>query len=635
MSLEMAYVEIVGLKPDLLVAVELLGQLGVIEIDRRGEGAGLALPPLAADPATLRTHEVTLLQLSQINGLIETLGVRNVVNLTQGEQHDPSPAEIETLTAQVQEITLRRSTLKSEFELLPRFESTIRKLLPLLPPGSRQPDSALLGLLASVAHAEHLESLREHIQQLTDRQSVLVSGRIDEKTYAMLLVTPAVHAETISALLTREDVARLRLPSQFESESLDTAIQSLRQRLGEIPQQIADLDREIDSIAARSGGVLVRVHDGLQDRLETFEVLSQLSQTEMAFVITGWVPTRAISAVEAALHEEIGLQVVVHAVPMTRDLQKHAPVALANLRAVRPFETLTNLYSPPAYRAIDPSGLMALFLPLFFGMMLGDIGYGILLLFLSLLVRRWLKPGSLRDIASVLAMGSVWGILFGLLFGEFFGTLGTTLGLHPLWFDRAEPEHLVDLLLLAIGTGAAHIALGLVIGLIESIREHDRHHLLERSGRLLGLISLFLLAGILAERLPDTLRTPAFAGLIVAMVLLAASIGRVGIVVAPLELIGLVGNVLSYLRIAAIGLASVYLAIVANEIAGKIGSLITGIIIAVLLHALNLMLGAFGPMIHSLRLHYVEFFRNFYIGGGRMFRPFRLHTSLQRSDHIE
>jgi V/A-type H+-transporting ATPase subunit I len=96
-----------------------------------------------------------------------------------------------------------------------------------------------------------------------------------------------------------------------------------------------------------------------------------------------------------------------------------------------------------------------------------------------------------------------------------------------------------------------------------------------------------------------------------------------GLLVGPIEFLGLIGNILSYLRIAAIGLASVYLAQVANEFAGVMGSLVVGIMIAVLIHALNLALGVFSPTIHSLRLHYVEFFRKFYEGGGRPYQPFR------------
>src|SRR5690606_20980931 len=143
-----------------------------------------------------------------------------------------------------------------------------------------------------------------------------------------------------------------------------------------------------------------------------------------------------------------------------------------------------------------------------------------------------------------------------------------------------------------------------------------RSHLLERGGMLLGLVSLFLLAASLTNYLPPAFLTPAIAGVIVGVVVLGSSLGWLGLIMGPIEFIGLIGNVLSYLRIAAIGLASVYLAKVANDVAGMAGSIIVGILIAVLVHALNVALAAFSPTIHSLRLHYVEFFRKFYESGG-------------------
>ena len=169
--------------------------------------------------------------------------------------------------------------------------------------------------------------------------------------------------------------------------------------------------------------------------------------------------------------------------------------------------------------------------------------------------------------------------------------------------------------------------LGLIIGVWEAFVERERHHLLERGGMLLGLVSLFFLIATLAEVLPQDFKTPAIAGMILGIVLIGASLGWIGFLMGPIEFISLIGNILSYLRIAAIGLASVYLAKVANDTAGMVGNLVVGIIVAGLLHALNLVLGAFSPTIHSLRLHYVEFFRKFYEGGGRSYKPFRSRLS--------
>ena len=178
--------------------------------------------------------------------------------------------------------------------------------------------------------------------------------------------------------------------------------------------------------------------------------------------------------------------------------------------------------------------------------------------------------------------------------------------------------------------GAVHISLGLILGVWEAIKDRSRSHLLERGGMLVGLIGLFMIVSILTHLLPDGFMNVAIAVTIVGIVLLSVSLGYLGIVMGSIEFVTLIGNVLSYLRIAAIGLASVYLAKVANEVAGIAGNVIVGVILAVLIHALNLVLGMFSPTLHSLRLHYVEFFRKFYEGGGRPYQPYRGRMDIAR-----
>jgi V/A-type H+-transporting ATPase subunit I len=121
--------------------------------------------------------------------------------------------------------------------------------------------------------------------------------------------------------------------------------------------------------------------------------------------------------------------------------------------------------------------------------------------------------------------------------------------------------------------------------------------------------------------LPAGAITPAVAAVVVGLVLMMAAQGTMGLLMGPLELIGALSNILSYLRIAAVGLASAYLAIVANQFA-TVGPVWFGVVIAAFFHALNLALAGFSPMIQAMRLHYVEFFSKFYSGGGRAFRAF-------------
>jgi V/A-type H+-transporting ATPase subunit I len=336
----------------------------------------------------------------------------------------------------------------------------------------------------------------------------------------------------------------------------------------------------------------------------------------------GWTPNKKLQELQKTLTDEVGEQVFVEELPIADEIKQKAPIILENPQAVRPFERLVHLLASPTYEGLDPTWLIAIFFPVIFGMILGDAGYGVVLLGICLLLMRRFKAGFVTDLIKILAYGSGWSIVFGILYGELFGTLGEELGMHPILFHRAG-ENVSSLLILSLGVGVAHITLGLILGVWTAIQEKSRSELLERGGMLVGLIALLVLTGVVAGFLPDGLMTTAIAGILVGVAILGSSMGWLGILIGPIEFISLIGNVLSYLRIAAIGLASVYLAKVANDLGGTLGSIIVGVLIAVLIHGLNIVLGAFSPSIHSLRLHYVEFFRKFYEGGGRRFEPYK------------
>jgi V/A-type H+/Na+-transporting ATPase subunit I len=165
--------------------------------------------------------------------------------------------------------------------------------------------------------------------------------------------------------------------------------------------------------------------------------------------------------------------------------------------------------------------------------------------------------------------------------------------------------------------------LGQLLGLLQSARARRTVELVNRFGSLLALGGVLVLAGVAADRVPGGTLAGLGAGGVVAVgvVLLISGRGALGLVMGPLELVGTLGNVLSYLRLAAVGLASTYLATVANELS-VIAPIWLGVFIGMFFHALNLGLASFSPMIQALRLHYVEFFSKFYEGGGKPFRPF-------------
>jgi len=176
---------------------------------------------------------------------------------------------------------------------------------------------------------------------------------------------------------------------------------------------------------------------------------------------------------------------------------------------------------------------------------------------------------------------------------------------------------------MAIAVGVGHILLGLLIGMWNALVHKSRNHFMEKAGTFIGLLGILFLAGSLTKILPNGFYLAGWIVLVVGLISLSFSMGGTGVIMGPIEFVGVIGNILSYLRLAALGLASVFLAKVANDLSDIGGSMVAGLIIAVLIHALNLIMGMLSPTIQSLRLQYVEFFRKFYEGGQSSFTPFR------------
>jgi V/A-type H+-transporting ATPase subunit I len=206
-------------------------------------------------------------------------------------------------------------------------------------------------------------------------------------------------------------------------------------------------------------------------------------------------------------------------------------------------------------------------------------------------------------------------VLFGVLFGELFGTLGRPFGMRPLGFDRADA--ILPFLALAVALGVVHVVLGLVLAVVTAWRGGHRREAMGRSAAAL-MVVLTALALLAAFRvLPEGLFTPFSIATLVAFMVLVAMEG----VIAVVEVLSTFAHVLSYARIMALGTASLMLAMVANEMAGAMGSVLVGVLFALLFHLVNFAIGVFSPTIHALRLHYVEFFGTFFSPGGTPYAP--------------
>jgi V/A-type H+-transporting ATPase subunit I len=303
---------------------------------------------------------------------------------------------------------------------------------------------------------------------------------------------------------------------------------------------------------------------------------------------------------------------------LQEDLER-VPVMLRNPSYFRPFELFVRLLPLPSYTSLDPTPFIAIFFPIFFGMILGDAGYGLILLITSIVLRRQFSgKKTFRDGARILFISSVYTIFFGILYGEFFGDLPQRFfGIEPVCVERRTA--VIPMLYFTLTVGVLHVLFGLFLGIITAFKKRTKKEALFKFLSILLIFCLILILASFFDVFPAVISQP----LIIAILLLSPLVLFAGGLLAPLELLKSVGNIISYIRIMAIGLTSVLLAFMANHIAGLTGNIVIGIVVAGMLHLLNIILGVFSPSIHALRLHYVEFFSKFLEHGGKEFHPLK------------
>lgn len=618
MLVSLSRLEVVGLRPRLDDTLAVLQELRVAEVVTLEEGRGL--PEEIVD---------LIARVDAVCALAPEWPVRNA-GYDDAEAFDDAVLHtvLDRIEPQVAAILAHQEELRSEGEMLPRYIDALDALTPLVPELSQLDDRQLTNLgLASVALV--LDDPDGRIVAELSRQLALLLGRghlmvtsaatVDGPVGCMLVIRRRNVAD-VNALLGTERIVQVGVPAAYAGRSLRSTIQAMRERRAGLPDERERLQGELAATIAPVVGSLRATACVLRAREERAEAARHADLTSRTFVLRLWVPADQTEMVERELTQRLDSAVAVERLGGDEP-SDDGPVLLRNRPAWQPFQRLVGFLSWPARDGVDPTGLVAVVLPFFFGVMVGDVAYGAALVAISWWIRRrWSAHATVAELGRVLTLGGWWAVLFGVLYGEALGSLGHHLGMPALWFYRGGPEALEPLLLFAVAIGLVHVVLGLVLGLWTAARGHHGRRIAEKTGTLLVLTGLVGLAGVAAAILPATLLLPAAGTLTVGVAVACASQGALGLLLGPLELLGTLGNILSYLRLAAVGLASTYLAEVANQL-GAEAPLLLGIVVAAFFHSLNLALAAFSPMIQTLRLHYVEFFTQFHEGGGRLFAP--------------
>ena len=398
-------------------------------------------------------------------------------------------------------------------------------------------------------------------------------------------------------------------------------------------------------LSSESLKLLKLYHDYLNNELETEEVMHSTLKTKDSYILNGWIVGREeqkITQIVNGVSQEVLIKTEK---PSDGDTP---PTLVINKSLIAPYQSITNMYSPPSSKDLDPNIFVAFFYFIFFGLMIGDIGYGIVMSAAALVYLKLFKPKKgMKDLVLIICMGGVSAVLWGAFFGSLFGFSktgadGSTIPLLPCVFDPINDS--LIFLIFSLALGVVQLVFGLTLKFYNLARRGKIADAVCDAGFRIALfagIILFVIGPLLKFVFGLTLEGAQILSSIgiwtaaasAALIFLTA--GRKGKGIGGklsggfggiYSLVGYFSDVLSYARLFGLGLVGAVIAMIANIMAGMLFGIPVvgiplGILIALVFHVFNLALGLLSAYVHNARLQFVEFFGKFYEGGGRPFTP--------------
>ena len=439
---------------------------------------------------------------------------------------------------------------------------------------------------------------------------------------ALLVVYAAGDASDAEALLREYEFEESRLPfasgkAEEEYGRQLAAKEDAEAALEEKEKELAELSKKADEVT-----LLAEQYRAERDRDEAPLVL-----TDDAVYIEGWVRADRTEKVTAALKKAVGdNRFAVEYTDPAED--EKPPTAAENNKFVKPFESVTNMFSAPDPYEIDPNPIMAPWYWIIFGMMMADVGYGVLMMLGAWLFAKFMKPrGEMAKLVRVIGFSGLPTIVFGVVFGSYFGAE---------WFPPLIGFSLLDgilpVLLIACGVGVLHIFTGMTVKAVAAFKAGDW-----QTAVFDNFAWMVMISGLIVMALNVKLGA-IIAGAAALVVLFTAGrkkpnvVGKLtGGLGSLYGITGYLSDILSYSRILALCISTAVIGYVMNILAGLVmGIPVVGYVFAGLVyivgHLFNLAMGLLSAYVHDSRLQYIEFFTRFYEGGGTVFKPFRLET---------
>ena len=657
----MRKVRMIVLDRDQQRVAELLGKLGLMHLRKSVDEGGGQLEPEQLLEGTARCRKLA----ERLQRLMERLEVEVPPAPSVGQG---LPASLEKIENMVGSLEAEIDKLADRFELarqaLADTEDILKALAPyrdVQAPVGRLAESPLLDVRAGAAPADRLEAIRAALpdgvllvplgqaepERDVPRNALFISGR--RRRFAM---------ETV---LKEQGLQEGKVPAWEDKEPAAV----YREAAGKkeiLMGRIGDLRSMLRAIGRRRAGELTEAYGALLVQLKLYEAEQNFGATWATAVITGWVPAAKVEQLRRAVGQATEGQFTMEvAAPTPEEIEQgRVPTLVAHSPLLAPFQTMVLGYGTATYTEIEPTLMFAVSFLLMFGIVFGDLGHGLCLLGIGLLMRRLSRAPAFRDVGYVVAAAGAASALFGTFFqGSLFGKplkemgFALTLGFEPIRFEgpgAGAAGHVVRYLILALACGVVLISFGVALNIANRLRSGDYRGML--LGRF-GVAGLAFYWGALALGARALLKGSAGAGWLVAAVIglpLAAMTVRevadsirhgesgglggalMGIFQGLIEAVETVmlylANTFSFLRVAAFALSHAAL----SYTVFVFGRMVSGLPGGPLWQGAAFVVGTAGLLgleglivtIQILRLEYYEFFTKFFRGEGVRYEPFRL-----------
>ena len=451
-----------------------------------------------------------------------------------------------------------------------------------------------------------------------------ISG--DKQQKYLLLIS--LRADEEAAL----DVLR---PHGFSVVTIPDTTGTAADNIARLDAQIAENEKQqsvaVDAIVKSAGA-----RDALRlyaDRL-TAEAAEETNAERLMtdgtiLFFEGWVPAEKLSKVEKLL---TSMDCAWEASDPTEDEISQVPVLLKNNWLTRPLNMVTEMYSLPAYDNVDPNPLMAPFFILFYGIMMADMGYGLLMILASVLITRAYRPkGTAGHLFALMGLCGVSTFIMGAITGGFFGDFLTQVVLLTTGKDFALPAlftPLDDTLMILVGAmclGFVQIVTGMVISLVQKVKKGQ---VMDAVWEEITWFVVFAGIGLMVLGVTNIVLYVGLVMVVAGPVITGKGLGKITGIFGSLynHVTGYFGDILSYSRLMALMLAGSVIAQVFNTLGAIPGNIVVFIIISMAGNALNFALNLLGCYVHDLRLQCLEYFGKFYEDGGKPFRPLAVNT---------